>query len=133
MTTPEPDQLTPDEWCQRKGVTISDPDGWRRDHKAWTDPITETEFLYRMAWSTCTRPHRDQARNTGRTDFRKTWDEQTDQHTLTVTTDDYRLTLTPTDPATLGVLAEELPHLMARVEHGLRRAHADVDQTGAQR
>jgi len=43
---------TPGEWCKRLSIHVLDPDGWRRDHKPWAEPIAEDEFRRRAAWST---------------------------------------------------------------------------------
>lgn len=43
---------TPDDWSIDYGVTILDPDGWRRDGQPWDEPITESDFFARMVQST---------------------------------------------------------------------------------
>ena len=41
------------EWCQRLGVDILDPDGWRlNDGVSWGDAITVEEFGWRTSLST---------------------------------------------------------------------------------
>lgn len=47
---------TPDEWAAEHDVLILDPDGWRRDGKPWDEPLTEEDFLDRMAQSTICSP-----------------------------------------------------------------------------
>ena len=49
---------TPDEWCKQFSVTVHGPDGWRRDGRPWSDPITEAEFWERVAVSSCEMPAR---------------------------------------------------------------------------
>lgn len=45
--------LTPDQWCSRYGVTISNPDGWRTPGSpSWDEPITLREFHRRAGAST---------------------------------------------------------------------------------
>lgn len=43
---------TPTEWEKFTGITIMDPDGWRRDNKPWDDPISQREWEMRMMDST---------------------------------------------------------------------------------
>jgi hypothetical protein len=43
----------PAEWCERLGVEVLDPDGWRgRDAEDWDEPISRREFDRRLATST---------------------------------------------------------------------------------
>ena len=45
--------LTPKEWCEREGVRILDPDGWRADGKDFNEPIQFGEWEARMVLSSC--------------------------------------------------------------------------------
>ncbi|ACU71878.1 hypothetical protein Caci_2969 [Catenulispora acidiphila DSM 44928] len=49
VSASEPAELrTPEEWGERYGVDIMDPDGWRSaDAPAWTEPITLADFYER--------------------------------------------------------------------------------------
>ncbi len=40
------------EWAADIGVNIRDPDGWRRDGKAWLEPLSYDDFCERMTIST---------------------------------------------------------------------------------
>lgn len=55
--TPTPDTAadlrTPDEWSRIKQITVHGPDGWRRDGKPWSEPISEAEFMSRASVSSC--------------------------------------------------------------------------------
>jgi len=43
------DLLTPDAWCDRYGLDILDPDGWRgRDAPPWDEPLPLPEFWRRF-------------------------------------------------------------------------------------
>lgn len=43
----------PEDWENRTGISILDPDGWdRRSFTDWERPITREEFLQRAARST---------------------------------------------------------------------------------
>lgn len=45
---------TPEQWCDIKGITILDPDGWRGPHDPdIREPITEADFDRRVVRSTC--------------------------------------------------------------------------------
>lgn len=55
---PKPEAKTPAEWSDIEGVTILDPDGWRKDRQPWETPITREDFLNRMAYSTIRWPVR---------------------------------------------------------------------------
>lgn len=46
------EKLKPEQWGERKGITILDPDGWRIDSKPFDEPIEESEYDRRMAVST---------------------------------------------------------------------------------
>lgn len=47
------EKLPPEQWCERYGVNIIDPDGWRsKDAPDWTDPITLVEFYQRATQCT---------------------------------------------------------------------------------
>jgi hypothetical protein len=46
------DKKTPDEWSALLGVTVLDPDGWRRDRRPWSEPLTRAEFQTRAFEST---------------------------------------------------------------------------------
>lgn len=45
---------TPEEWDRElyPGSMVWDPDGWRKDGRPWTDPITREEFEERRGRST---------------------------------------------------------------------------------
>jgi hypothetical protein len=44
---------TPEEWCEKTGVCIIDPDGWRgTSGRPWDDAITLEEFKQRALWCT---------------------------------------------------------------------------------
>lgn len=45
-------KLTPREWETKTGITILDPDGWRKDGKSFDEPIDEAEWNERMFIST---------------------------------------------------------------------------------
>lgn len=47
---------TPKEWQEETGITILDPDGWRKDKKSFDEPISEDDWNERMKWSTCMIP-----------------------------------------------------------------------------
>lgn len=50
------EKLTPEEWEVRTGISIMDPDGWRRSgDPTWTEPIDRDDFLKRAAMSTTRR------------------------------------------------------------------------------
>ncbi len=53
------EKKTPDTWCDQYGLEVRDPDGWRRDHTPWTEPITLPEFWRRYAGSTAKIPTGD--------------------------------------------------------------------------
>lgn len=42
----------PAEWCHLYGVTLLDPDGWRKDGKKLSEPLTHKDWAARMAEST---------------------------------------------------------------------------------
>ena len=47
------EKLTAEQWCDRLGIRVVDPDGWRKqDAPAWSDPIDRGEFDKRAADST---------------------------------------------------------------------------------
>ena len=47
------DRRPPEEWCERYGLIVLDPDGWRTPGApAWTDPIGLAEFHERSLLST---------------------------------------------------------------------------------
>jgi hypothetical protein len=45
-------KLTPKEWQEKTGITILDPDGWRKDGKSFDEPIDLNEWNERMFIST---------------------------------------------------------------------------------
>lgn len=46
-------RMTPQGWCEFRGIRILDPDGWRSANAPdWDEPITEAEFDERAAVST---------------------------------------------------------------------------------
>jgi len=46
-------RMTPQEWCEFKGIRILDPDGWRcAGAPDWDEPIGESEFDERAGMST---------------------------------------------------------------------------------
>ena len=47
---------TPEVWQKELGITIKDPDGWRRDKTSWDEPISRQDFKRRAAQSTCVAP-----------------------------------------------------------------------------
>lgn len=54
------EKLTPEEWCDRTGIRIMDPDGWNRKvfEVDWNIPLTRDEFLGKAFLSTCHKwPH----------------------------------------------------------------------------
>lgn len=55
-----PDLLTPEAWCERYGLEIVDPDGWRgKDAPPWEQPLTLTEFWDRFTMCTVRQPSAD--------------------------------------------------------------------------
>lgn len=49
-------KLRPETWCERTGIIVMDPDGWRHAHaQDWNTPITREDFLQRAFMSTCQR------------------------------------------------------------------------------
>lgn len=52
-TTTTPELLTPEEWEERYGLHVVDPDGWRGpDAPSWATPITLRDFWARYTQST---------------------------------------------------------------------------------
>jgi hypothetical protein len=46
------EKKTPAAWCDQYGLDVLDPDGWRRDHAPWAEPVTLPEFWRRFTAST---------------------------------------------------------------------------------
>lgn len=40
--------MPPDDWCHVLGVIMYDPDGWRRDGKDFSEPVSLREFVTRV-------------------------------------------------------------------------------------
>lgn len=49
----------PATWMKITGITVLDPDGWRCDNKSMYLPLTEEEWNWRQAKSTCMTKKRD--------------------------------------------------------------------------
>ena len=49
---PKPIKHRPETWQKLTGITVLDPDGWRRDNKSWNTPLTEKQWNERMCIST---------------------------------------------------------------------------------
>lgn len=57
---PAPEYLTPDAWCERYGLHVQDPDGWRKPNALrWETPITLPDFWERFGRSTVMVPPKD--------------------------------------------------------------------------